>query len=96
MILLFIRGLLHVLLDLDSVGITEMVTDWLHGFDLTAVEAGSRLAMVTWEFAPQFGLWSVHRPLFPNRDGDVAGATARLANGWHWEVSATTRPESGQ
>jgi hypothetical protein len=51
MILLFIRGFLHVLLDLDSVGITEMVAAWLHGFDPTAVEAGSRLAMATWEFA---------------------------------------------
>jgi hypothetical protein len=61
MILLFIRGFLHVPLDLDSVGITKIVAAWLHGFDPIAVEAGPRLATDTWEFAPQFGFWSVYR-----------------------------------
>ena len=45
MILLFIRGFLHVLLDLDSVGITKIVAAWLHGFDPIAVEGGHRLPL---------------------------------------------------
>jgi hypothetical protein len=40
MTLLFIRGFLHEPLDLDSVGITEKMDAWLHGFDPIAVEAG--------------------------------------------------------
>jgi hypothetical protein len=44
---------------LDSVGITKIVAALLHGFDPIAVEAGPRLATGTWEFAPQFGFWSM-------------------------------------
>ncbi|MGC2545853.1 MAG: hypothetical protein WA426_08415, partial [Silvibacterium sp.] len=40
---------------------TKIVAAWLHGFDPIAVEAGPRLATGTWEFAPQFGFWSVYR-----------------------------------
>ena len=33
---------------MDSIGITEKVDAWLHGFDPIAVEAGFRLAMGCW------------------------------------------------
>ena len=69
MTLLFIRGSLDVLLDLDSVGITEKGGRGLHGSvdscgsDLAA-SPGEALLCVD-EFAPRLGLWSVD-PLCEN------------------------------